>query len=160
MSRTVLILLSAALLAASCQSEVHEANINQEKAIEEYVKNNFPENPVEHVDGVTRVLISDLLSGTGTQVEKGDSLYIYFAGYTFENGAPATCFVQDSAMVAAGRNDLVRGLDRGLVGTRLGQEVLLLFSSQYGYGRDKVGLVPENTGLAFDVAVARVIKNK
>lgn len=160
MFRTVLLLLSAALLAVSCQSEVHEANIAQEKAIDEYVSKTFPDNPVEHVDGVTRVLITDLLSGSGTQVEKGDSLYIYFAGYTLENGAPATCFVEDSAMVAAGKNDLVRGLDRGLVGTRLGQEVLLLFSSQYGYGRERVGLVPENTGLAFDVAVARVIKNK
>ena len=52
------------------------------------------------------------------------------------------------------------GLSRGLPGTRVGQEVLLLFSSQYGYGKDIVGLVPENTALAFDVAVARVIKNK
>ena len=160
MPKTILILLSAALLAASCQSEVREANISQEKAIDEYVQKTFPDNPVEHLDGVTRVLIDDVMSGTGALVEKGDSLYIYFAGYTFESGAPATCFVQDSAMVAAGRNDLIRGLDRGLPGTRQGQEVLLLFSSQYGYGTEKVGLVPENTALAFDVAVARVIKKQ
>ena len=160
MSRTVLILLSAVLLATACQSEVHEANIAQEKAIDEYVTSTFTENTVEHVDGITRVLLKDLLSGQGTPVEKGDSLYIYFAGYTLESGKPTSLFVDDSAMVAVGKNDLVRGLDRGLVGTRLGQEVLLLFSSQYGYGKDRVGLVPENTGLAFDVLVARVIKKK
>lgn len=160
MFRTVLILLSAALLAASCQSEVQEANISQEKAIDTYVKSNFADKTVEYVDGITRVVLDDYLSGTGTVAEKGDSLYIYFAGYTFENGAPASCFVLDSAMVMAGGSSLIRGLSRGLPGTRVGQEVLLLFSSQYGYGKDPVGLVPENTALAFDVAVARVIKNK
>lgn len=158
MRRTLLILLAATLLATSCETEVREANISQEKAIDEYVKKNFPDSPVEHLNGVTRILLEDLLDGAGTQVEKGDSLYIYFIGYTFEGGSPATRFVEDSAMVAAGRNDLIRGLDNGLIGTRLGQEVLLLFSSQYGYGKQKVGLVPENTALAFDVAVARVIK--
>jgi FKBP-type peptidyl-prolyl cis-trans isomerase len=160
MFRTVLILLSAVLLAASCQSDAHEANIAQEKAIDEYVKSNFAENVVEHVDGVTRVLLEDLFSGQGALVEKGDSLFFYFAGFTLENGQPSFQFVEDSATVAVGKNNLIRGLDRGLVGTRVGQEVLLLFSSQYGYGRDRVGLVPENTGMAFEVAVARVIKKK
>ncbi len=159
MSRRILILLTAVLLAASCQSEVREANISQEKAIDNYVQQQFPDIPVEHIEGITRVLVNDLSSGASPVVEKGDSLYIYYAGYTFDS-APSACFVQDSGMVQVGKGSLIHGLDKGLVGVKQSQEVLLLFSSQYGYGKDIVGLVPENTALAFDVAVARVIKNQ
>ena len=155
----LLILLTAALLAASCKSEVREANISQEKAIEDYVLKTFPENIVEHVDGITRVLVTDASNGASPEAARDDSLYIYYAGYAFSDGTPSYCFVQDSGMVRLGKG-LIRGLERGLTGVRQSQEVVLLFSSQYGYGTDKVGMVPENTALIFDVAVARVIKNK
>lgn len=159
MYRRFLILLAAVVFAASCESEVREANINQEKAIDDYVKQNYADAPVEYVEGITRVLLQDVSNASSPAAAKNDSLYIYYAGYTFENGAPSSCFVQDSAWVRLGRSGLVKGLERGLDGVKQYQEVLLLFSSQYGYGTDAVGLVPANTALAFDVAVARVIKN-
>lgn len=158
MFRRYLILLTALLFAASCQSEVQEAIINQEKAIDDYVSKTFEESAVTHIDGITRVLIQDFAPASAPQAEKGDSLYIYFAGYTFESGAPATCFTLDSCMVQIGKNDLIRGLDNGLTGVKAQQEVGLFFSSKYGYGTNKVGLVPENTALFFDVAVTRIIK--
>lgn len=160
MFRRILILLTAVLLAASCQSEVKEANINQDKAIDDYVKAHFDEDKVTHVDGITRVLIQDLAAPTAPAAEKGDSLHIYFAGYTFTDGAPSACFAYDSCTVQVGKGHLIRGLDLGLIGVKPMQEVVLLFSSQYGYGTDKVGLVPENTALFFDVAVDRITKNK
>lgn len=159
MCRRFVLLLSVVLFAASCQSEVREAIIKQEKAIDEYIQRQFPDNPVEYIDGVARVLLADAGSGALPVAAKNDSLYIYYAGYTFVDGAPTGCFVLDSGMVQIGKGHLIRGLDKGLEGVRQAQEVMLLFSSQYGYGSDKVGLVPENTALLFDVAVARVIKN-
>ena len=159
MYRNLLILLAAVVVAASCQSEVRETNINQEKAIDDYVKQNFAEAPVEYVDGITRVLLNDASGGSSPVAAKNDSLHIAFAGFTFVNGAPTSCFVEDEATVLLGKSDLIKGLERGLNGVRQNQEVLLLFSSQYGYGTSAVGLVPENTALAFDVAVIRIIKN-
>ena len=159
MFRTLLTLTAALLLAASCQSEVQQANISQEKAIDEYVQKTFEEDAVSRIDGITRILVQDFSTASAPEAAKGDSLDIRFAGYTFENGAPAACFVLDSTVVQLGKGDLIRGLDRGLVGVKPQQEVLLLFSSQYGYGTDKVGLVPENTALVFDIIVDRVFKN-
>ena len=62
-------------------------------------------------------------------------------------------------MVRVGKGDLITGLDRGLLGARLGEESLILFPSQLGYGKQAVGLVPENTALMFDLLVARIKKN-
>ena len=159
MFRRLLMLTAAVVLAASCQSEVQQANISQEKAIDDYVQRTFEADAVSRIDGITRILVQDYATASSPEAAKGDSLTIRFAGYTFESGAPASCFAIDSCTVLLGKGDLIRGLDRGLTGVKPQQEVLLLFSSQYGYGSDKVGLVPENTALFFDIIVDRVIKN-
>ena len=63
-------------------------------------------------------------------------------------------------MVRVGSGDLIRGLERGLPGARLGEEALILFSADDGYGSQALGLVPENSALLFDVGVAGIKKNQ
>ena len=54
------------------------------------------------------------------------------------------------------KNEEVSGLEPG---ARLGEEALILFSADDGYGSQPVGLVPANTALLFDVGVALIKKN-
>ena len=75
------------------------------------------------------------------------------------DGTYTAVFKTDSGMFRVGSGDLIPGLDRGLVGAHLGQEALVVFSSENGYGNQQVGLVPENTALLFEVLVAAIKKN-
>lgn len=154
-----LLLLPLLLLAPSCDPEAREANINQEKYIDDYISKAFADYEVIRQDGVSRVVIADSLLNAQV-IEPGDSVYILYKGYTFASGGPSSMFVEDEGVYRIGAGDLIKGLDRGLPGSHLGSEVLLLFPSQLGYDKQAVGLVPENTALMFDVLVAAIKKNQ
>jgi FKBP-type peptidyl-prolyl cis-trans isomerase 2 len=158
MFRLCLCLAAAMLLALSCESEVREANINQNKYIDDYIQKNFADKEIVRYEGVVRVVLANNLP-VSTAIDPGDSAYLYLTGLTFGQNGPESQFTYDSCMVRVGKGDLITGLDRGLIGARLGQEALILFPSQLGYGKKSVGLVPENTALMFDVLVAAIKKN-
>lgn len=150
---------AALLLTLSCTSEVREANINQSKYIDDYIQANFADNEIVHYNGPVRVVLVDTL-GAVPAIETGDSVLIFFDGYTFGQNGPSGRFVSDNAVVCVGKGKLIDGLDKALVGAKLGQENLIFFPAQYGYGSHGVGLVPENTALMFDVIAAQIKKNK
>ena len=148
----------ALLTVLACQSEVREANINQDKYIDDYISSHYAESTVYRNGGAVRIVLVDTLKGVPV-IEAGDSVYLFYAGYTFGQKGPETQFVLDSAMIRFGSGDLVRGLEKGLEGARLGEESLIIFSADDGYGSQAVGLVPENSALLFDVGVAWIKKN-
>lgn len=156
--RFCLCLAFALPLLAACESEVREANINQNKYIDDYVTKYYSDREIVRYEGVVRVVLDDSQAGS-TVIEPGDSAYLFLAGYTFGQSGPDSQFTLDSAMVRVGKGDLITGLDRGLTGARVGEESLVFFPAQLGYGKQGVGLVPENTALMFDLFVARIKKN-
>jgi len=157
--RLILPLVMALLPVLACESEVREANINQDQYIDDYVTRKHADYPVFHNEGSTRVVLTEGPQGAPV-IEKGDSVYLYYAGFLFEQSGPGAQFVLDSGMVRVGSGDLIRGLERGLPGARLGEEALILFSADDGYGSQALGLVPENSALLFDVGVAGIKKNQ
>lgn len=158
-ARSIFLLILAPILVMSCQTLAREANVNQDKWIGDYIENNFSENEIFRNGGVTRIVLSEGPQGAPV-VEKGDSVYIFYAGYIFVQNGPTTQFVLDSAMVRVGHGDLIKGLELGLPGARQGEEAMIIFSADDGYGTTQLGLVPENTALLFDVGVASVKKEK
>ncbi len=145
------------LLLAACDPAAREANVNQDKYIDDYITAKFPDNTVYREDGVCRVVITPG-PASAPVVERGDSVYLYYAGYTFGQNGPEVQFTLDSTKVRIG-SDLIRGLEKGLPGALLGEESLVIFSADDGYGSSQVGLVPENTALMFDVIIADIKKN-
>jgi FKBP-type peptidyl-prolyl cis-trans isomerase 2 len=158
MFRLCLCLAAALTLALSCESEVREANINQNEYIDKYIQREFSDKEIVRYEGVVRVVLANNLPVT-TAIESGDSASLCLIGYTFGQSGPESQFTVDSITVRVGKGDLITGLDRGLIGARLGQESLILFPAQFGYGKQPVGLVPKNTALMFDVLVTAIKKN-
>ncbi|MBR5018760.1 MAG: FKBP-type peptidyl-prolyl cis-trans isomerase [Bacteroidales bacterium] len=156
--RPILFLALALLTASACESEVRETNINQDKYIDSYINSKYADYPVFHNGGSSRIVLMEGPQGAPV-IEKGDSVYLFYAGYTFSQRGPETCFVVDSGMVRVGAGDLVKGLEASLPGARQGEEALIVFSADDGYGTQPVGLVPANTALLFDVGVALIKKN-
>ena len=157
--RLLLFLASALCTALACQSETEEANINQDKYIDAYITSNFADNQVYYEDGVCRVVLQEGAQGAPV-IERGDSVFLYYAAFTFTEKGPSAQFAADSGMVRVGTGDLVRGLDTGLPGARLGEEALIIFSADDGFGNKAVGIVPENTALLYDVGIGAIKKNK
>ena len=153
----LLTLLTGALL-ASCETEVREAIVNQEKYIDDYIQKNFEDFEVIRNQGVNSIILVDTLLGAPA-IEKGDSTFLFLAGHIFEQKGPTIQSVRDSGMFRIGTGDLIPGLDRGLVGAHLGERRLIIFTSKYGYGENAVGLVDENTALLFEVLVAAIKKD-
>lgn len=156
--RPTLALVLALLPVLACESEVRETNVNQDKYIDNYINAHYAENAVYHNGGSSRVVLTEGIQGAPV-IEKGDSVYLFYSGFTFGQSGPGQQFVADSGMVRVGAGDLIRGLEDGLPGARLGEEALILFSADDGYGSQPVGLVPANTALLFDVGVALIKKN-
>ena len=156
--RPFLILAVSALFALACASEVRETNIDQDKAIDDFISSKYKDNPVYRNGGASRVVLTEGPEGAPV-IERGDSVYLYYAGYVFTKSGPTTQFVLDSGLFRAGSGKLLKGLDDGLEGARLGEESLILFSADDGYGSTAVGLVPENSALLFDIGVGAIKKN-
>lgn len=156
--RPILFLAFALLPASACETEVREINVNQDKNIDSYISGNYKDHAVYYNGGASRVVLVEGPEGAPV-IARGDSVYLYFAGYTFGQSGPDKQFVLDSGMVRIGAGDLIKGLEDGLPGARLGEEALIIFSADDGYGSRAIGLVPENTALLFNVGVAQIKKN-
>ena len=96
--------------------------------------------------------------GAGPHAANGDRIAVHYrarsAGTdeelesTFESGVPHR--------FTLGRAEVVRGLDRGLVGTQVGARLELRVPAALAYGADGYGRVAPDTDLVFDVQVMEI----
>lgn len=57
-----------------------------------------------------------------------------------------------------GTTKMVTGIARGIVGARDGDDLLLFVTSDMAYGGNKVGLVPEDSPIVFNLKISKVVK--
>ena len=155
MNRFFIYLLVIAILAVSCESENALTVINQEQSIDNYIKSTFPENEVVRSNGANKVIISE--GAESVKVANGDSVTMLVEGYVFNN-APSTMFLQDSIKLAMNRNGMVRGLYDGLLGSSLYEQSLIIFSAEYGYYEEQVGVIPPMSALLYNVLITDIKK--
>lgn len=128
------------------------------------------------VDEVYHVLLEE---GTNEQVRLGDSIFFDYTAATFSMASElgiAWVFDTNIKTVAeshrlntnrtfeqqkavAGGQGYIRGLENGLLQLRKGQTQLLIFTSDLGYGGDKISIVPPNSPLVFRVKLLDIKKN-
>jgi hypothetical protein len=70
-----------------------------------------------------------------------------------ELGLDATYWSTDPLEVRIGDGTLAGGLERGIEGAYLGDVILVLLTSEAGYGRKPMGMVPQNTPLIFRIYI-------
>ncbi len=144
-----------ALLAVSCESDYQTALLDQENFIDKYINAQFADYTVVRNEGVNRVIIQE---GTGSPIEKGDKVSFIYRGYVLTAQGPTTLFTEESATAVIGDGDIIKGIDRGLIGAQKDEESVLLFSAQYGYGRGSLNIVPEASALLFQTVITNVVK--
>ena len=143
MVRNLFIICLAAVFAIGCDKEDRKNTYaDQESRIDAWATSQGAEFPIVLNSGVVRVVVTE---GSGSELQKGDSLYFHYSGYVFSNGkgglfytndpevAEETGFITDGKPIGIkyGSSALLKGLSLGLEGFRL----------LYGWRRQYLALV-------------------
>ncbi len=172
------VLAGMAVLVSSCgKSEVENAYTQQDKNIESLVKSLAPEGSeatVEYFDGSVRVTVKH---GEGTALGSGGTVSFYYAGHYINSSSlnAGNLFVTNNKEFAQSNNwavsdstifaestisladdAMVKGLKKGIVGVKAGDECYVLFNGKYGFGKHTTGAVPGNSALAYHLWISSV----
>lgn len=113
-----------------------------------------------------RTVAVDQVVGTGEEATRGRFVVIHYEGWVHDPKAPDRKGVKfDSSRdrgptlsVLVGVNRMITGLDRGILGMRVGGKRTLLVPPKLGYGtRLAYGEVPPNSTLLFEVELFDVV---
>lgn len=173
-----LLALTAATATAACgKSDAESDFTTQDTNIESIVSSLSADNEgsvVEYFDGPVRVTT---VSGTGEALKDGGTVSFYYGVYRIsgsslssgdlvatnskEYAESAGWSVSDTTLykistVSLSDDQLVKGLRKGLVGVKAGDQCYVLFNGRYGFGKHKVGKVPGNSALAYHLQITEV----
>jgi FKBP-type peptidyl-prolyl cis-trans isomerase len=104
------------------------------------------------------ILVSDILIGTGTKVSSGRKISLHYTGSltngkVFDKNHSQTQPLQ----FRQGTGEVIRGLERGLEGMKVGGERLITVPAALGYGEKGMGTdIPPDSDLVFEVKVLKV----
>ncbi|HIZ85745.1 MAG TPA: hypothetical protein IAC04_04570 [Candidatus Coprenecus stercoravium] len=177
--RIAVIATAAVAAFLSCTNQDKQLTIaDQEAAIDNYVAQNFAENPVSYHNGSVRVTIIDSsFIAPPDSLVYGDTLSFFYAGYVFTNG-PSDLFSTNNKAVAAQNNFsltdsdstakelvftkdcMVPGLVNGLYGVKERGHYIILFSAEHGFYDRYVYNIPKLSALAFEVWIEAVRKKE
>lgn len=104
--------------------------------------------------------ISTLLLGSGPVVQSGDQVTVHYTGALWSDGTvfdsswtksePAQFVVGDGVRDQGG---VIQGFSNGLIGQRVGSQVLIVIPPSLGYGDQVTGSIPANSTLVFVVDI-------
>lgn len=175
MKRFPLILLL--VLTCACTGESLKSTFaQQEKWIEGYVtaqQGKTPDARIETNEGSTRLV---LVEGEGEALGAGGTVSFYYAGYVVKSASfesTSNLFATNREALAASWKvtgedafqvetvdmsvtTLVEGLRNGLIGVKGGEECVILFSGQHGFGNKLYGTIPANSAVAYHIWVESV----
>lgn len=102
--------------------------------------------------------ITDVAPGTGAAAKAGDALAIHYRG-TLDNGTEFDSSYPrgETLDFTLGAGELIKGMDDGLVGLKVGGKRRLRIPPALGYGRAGVpGVIPPNAVLVFEVELVAI----
>lgn len=102
--------------------------------------------------------ITDLAAGNGVAAQRGDGLAIHYRG-TLDNGTEFDSSYPrgETLDFTLGAGELIKGMDEGLVGLKVGGKRRLRIPPNMGYGASGVpGVIPPNAVLVFEVELMAI----
>ena len=105
------------------------------------------------------ILLRDILLGTGTPVNSGRRISLHYTATLASNGKvfDKNYSKQHPLVFRQGTGEVIRGLERGLEGMKVGGERVISVPSALGYGEKGSGeSIPPNSDLVFEVKVLKV----
>jgi FKBP-type peptidyl-prolyl cis-trans isomerase len=172
----IIFCLLAVFFLASCGKE--DTDKNQQESYIASIASAYQESDstvtVRHAKGSTIVTITQ---GTGEELTTSGTVSFLYAGYYITSASisnsnlfstnnsdiaetagwtlsDTTVFKADTLKISDA--DLVEGLKNGIIGVKSGEECLIMFNQDYGFGKKIIGNIPENSALAYHLWIESV----
>ncbi|MEO7124450.1 MAG: FKBP-type peptidyl-prolyl cis-trans isomerase [Lacisediminihabitans sp.] len=100
--------------------------------------------------------VSVLQAGSGKKVADGDNLVLKYTGVLWDKESSvfdSTWTKNQAILIKVAKGSVVPGFEKGLVGQKVGSQVLLVVPPKDGYGAAGSGAVPANATLVFVVDI-------
>ena len=108
------------------------------------------------------IRIQDILHGTGSTVKAGRIVGINYVGTFPENEKvfDKNMSKNNPLQFRVGTGEVIKGLERGMEGMKVGGERIIIVPPSLGYGKKQTGNIPGDSTLQFTVNLLSVGNNK
>ncbi len=110
----------------------------------------------------TKLVVKDLVKGTGTAATNGDTLSVNYVGELYKNGKVFDASWKDTPgktySFMLGQGQVIAGWDKGLVGMKAGGRRELIIPPSLAYKNQASGPIPANSTLIFVVDLVKLSK--
>ena len=106
-------------------------------------------------DAPTELVVQPLVKGDGKEVEEGDNVLVQYTGALWDGTVFDSSWTngQPFQVSSVGTAQVIDGWNQGLVGTHVGDQVLLVIPPELGYGDKASEKIPANSTLVFVVDI-------
>lgn len=105
-------------------------------------------------DAPTELTVEPLIEGDGDTVESGDNILVQYTGALWDGTVFDSSWAGEPFPVTSiGTAQVIDGWNEGLVGQKVGSQVLLVVPPEKGYGDKEQGDIPANSTLVFVVDI-------
>jgi peptidylprolyl isomerase len=109
-----------------------------------------------------KLVIKDLITGTGATVKKGDTVAVNYVGKLYTTGKVFDASWKDTPgktfSFTVGAGEVIAGWDQGLIGMKVGGRRELIIPPSLAYKSVKTGTIPANSTLVFVVDLVKIEK--
>jgi len=103
------------------------------------------------------IVVEDLKKGEGQAAKKGQTVYVYYKGNLAKNKKQFdACLSGPPFSFKLGSGEVIRGWDLGVAGMQVGGKRRLTVPPSQGYGNQKIGPIPPNSTLEFEIQLIRL----
>ena len=124
-------------------------------------------NALPPSDPIGRFEVIDQAPGEGAVAQAGDKVSVHYTGWLFDADAPQQRGPKFDSSVdrgtpfqfTVGAGQVIRGWDEGVAGMQVGATRVLMIPPSHGYGERRVGPLPANASLVFEVQLLGIEGN-
>jgi peptidylprolyl isomerase len=118
-----------------------------------------PTIPAQTGAAPTRLVVQDVIVGTGPQAKSGDQVSVQYVGVLFKGGKEfdSSWKRKQPFDFSIGAGNVIQGWDQGVAGMRVGGRRRLIVPASLGYGaQGSPPAIPANAALVFDIDLLKV----
>lgn len=137
----------------STYSEIYNHHLQKERSLIERFLVTLDEEfaPIRHNSGLIQINIEN---GTGEKISQGTNVKIHYTAGFIDGGPFDSSYDRNEPFnIKVGFDDIIPGLEEGLLNMRVGDYSLLIIPFRLAYGDEKHGMVPPFSTLTFEIEV-------
>jgi hypothetical protein len=111
-----------------------------------------------------KLVVKDLIKGTGAAIKSGDTVSVNYVGKLYSNGKVFDASWKDTPgktfSLEVGVGQVIKGWDEGLIGMKVGGRRELIIPPSLGYGATgSPPTIPKNATLVFVIDLVKITKS-